>query len=236
MRWAFVACLALAVGCLAVPAHADSTYGSVSGVNGVLYDDCLHYPYHYAVDVPADAGYRDLEVSLVGPDGRQADTDYVAPSTNQATGTSTFFLCPPTDLYGGYTIRARVEWGADASSITDWSQLDDAHFSMRRPRTRTSLSVSTLRPAYGQVVTYRILARDERPGGYFGTPFAWVFLQKRVDGHWVRVRGSRTLTHSTGRVRLRLRYLHHHEPMRFRAVTAPSSRFSRSVSPSVRLW
>jgi hypothetical protein len=107
---------------------------------------------------------------------------------------------------------------------------------MRRPHTRTALSVSTRRPAYGQVVACRIRVWDERPSGYYPTAFAWVVLQKRVDGHWVRVRGSRTLTHESGRVKVPLTYLRHHKRMKIRAVTQKSTRYARSTSDPVRLW
>jgi len=237
MKRLVIGALVTVLAGVAAPVHASTTYGSTSGVNGVLYDDCVDQAYHYTVDVPPDAGYRAVRSSLIAPTGKVVRTDYVAPDANQASGTSTLRICRPADPFGTYTIRARVEWGPDAEHPDQFSaQLADAHFSMRKPRTRTSLAVSTHQPAYGQVVIYRIFTRDERPGGYYPTSFAWVFLQRRVDGHWVRVRGSRTLTHSTGRVRLRLRYLHHHKPMRYRAVTEPSSRFGRSVSPSIRLW
>jgi hypothetical protein len=228
--------LALTLACAASPAQADPTYGSTTGVAGVLYDDCVLQPYRYAVDVPDDAGYRALTTTLVRPDGAVADTDFVVPTANDASGTSTFRLCRPTDPFGTYTIRTTVEWGDDEESIGDPVRLADSHFSMCRPRTRTGLSVSTHRPAYGQSVRYRIRVWDERPAGFALTPFAWVVLQKRAHGHWVRIKDSRTLTHSTGKVTLRLRYRHHHQRMRVRAVTQPSDRFSRSVSAPVRIW
>jgi hypothetical protein len=228
-----VGVLALALACVAAPARADSTYGSVSGINGVLYDDCRDYPYRYAVAPPADAQDWDVDVTLYGPDGRLSDTDFI--STLALSGTSTFFLCPPSDRYGGYTIRATFEW-LDADSQWQHAQLDDAHFSMRKPRTRTALSVSTRRPAYGQVVRYRIRVWDERPSGYHPTAFAWVVLQRKVDGHWVRIRGSRTLTHDNGRVKVPLKYLRHHRRMKIRAAAQESARWSRSTSDPVRLW
>jgi hypothetical protein len=167
----------------------------------------------------------------------EADTDCIAPDANVASGTSTFVLCRPTDPYGTYTIRAWVEWGPDETHPDDFSaRLDDAHFSMRRPHTRMALSVSTRRPAYGQVVACRIRVWDERPSGYHPTAFAWVVLQKRVDGHWVRVRGSRTLTHDDGRVKVPLKYLRHHKRMKIRAVAQESARWSRSTSDPVRFW
>jgi len=235
MKRAILGALAVVLAGLAVPAHAASTYGSVFGINGVLYDDCRDHPYGYAVHPPGDPGYWDLVVSLRGPDGHQAASEVVTQPA--PTGTSQLGpLCPPTDLYGRYTIRATLRWGADASSITSSSQLDDAHFTLRKPHTRTALAVSTRRPAYGELVAYRMRVWDERPTGYYPTAFAWVVLQRKVDGHWVRIKGSRTLTHSTGRVTLRLRYLHHHKRMKVRAVTQEAARYARSTSPPVRLW
>jgi hypothetical protein len=243
MRRVILGALALALGGaglggagLAAPATAATASGSVTGVNGVLYDDCREYAYLYRVDVPDGAGYRALRTRLVAPGGAVADTGYVVPDANHSSGTSTFLLCTPTDPYGTYRIEATVEWGPEGSPPTDSTPIPDAHFSMRKPMTRTSLSVSTHRPAPGQLVTYRIGVRDERPAGYVATAFAWVFLQKKVDGHWVRIKGSRTLTHATGKVRLRLRYRGHHQRMRVRAVTAEAPRFSRSVSSGVRIW
>jgi len=235
MKRAILGALAVVLAGLAVPAHAASSYGSVFGVNGVLYDDCRDHPYRYAVDPPGNPGYWDLVVSLRGPDGIETASDLV--TRPASTGASELGpLCPPTDLYGRYTIRATLRWGADESSITSSSQLDAAHFTLRKPHTRTALAVSTRRPAYGEVVVYRIRVRDERPTGYYPTAFAWVVLQQKVDGHWVRIKGSRTLTHNTGRVKLRMKYLHHHKRTKVRAVTQEADRYARSVSTPVRLW
>ena len=236
MKRVIVAIVVLALACVVAPAEADPTPGSTTGVNGVLYDDCLDYPYHWSVSVPDDSGYRALRTTLIAPGGKTVDTDYVPADANQETGTSTFTLCQRIDPYGGYTIRASVEWGPSVESITGSAQLDDSHFTMRKPATRTTLSASTLRPARGQVVRYRVRALDERPAGYFGTSAAWVALQKMQHGHWVRIRGSRAMTHRTGYITVRVKYLRHRAAMRIRAVTAPSPRYARSVSPALRLW
>lgn len=234
MRRGLLGLLVLVLAGVGSPAHADATYGSVAGVNGVLYDDCRSYPYAYSVVKPGGAGYWALSTTLVGPDGREADTDYVPEPTS---GTSAFgLLCTQTDRYGTYTIHARVEWGPDASNINSSSTFDDAYFTLRKPHSRTTLSVSTRRPAFGQVVGYRVTAYDERPAGFVRRAFAWVHLEKRLDGRWVRIRGGRAMTHNTGRVTVRLRYRAHHRPARVRAVTEPTSRYTRSVSPVVRLW
>jgi hypothetical protein len=219
---------------LVAPATAEGSYGTTAGTNGVLYDDCLDYPYRYAVDLPDGATSWGLDVSLVGPDGREADTDFVA--ADEPTGTSTFFLCPPTDPYGGYTIHATLQW-TDTDAVEHDAALPDSHFTMRKPRTTTRLSASTRRPAYRKFVTFRIRVADERPTGYVGTPFTWVRLQKRVHGEWVGIKGSRAMTHSTGAVKVRVRYtLRHHKPMRVRAVTAATPRYAGSTSPVIRLW
>ena len=233
MKRAIVGALALVLAGLAVPARAASGYGSVSGIDNVLYDDCRSYFYRYSVVLPEGAQDWDLEVAVYGPDGRLSDTDFVG--TDALSGTSSFFLCQRVDSFGGYTIRATFDW-LDADSRWQHARLDDARFSMRKPHTRTALSVSTRRPAYGQVVRYRIRVWDERPTGYVPTAFAWVVLQRKVDRHWVRIKGSRTLTHVNGRVRLRLRYAGHHKRSKVRAVAQASESYARAASAPVRLW
>ena len=230
MRRGLLGFVVLVAACIAGPAHADATHGSTTGVNGVLYDDCVHQPYLWSVSVPDDAGYRALRVTLVDPAGAIADSGFVEAGANQESGTSTFLLCRPGDPFGTYTIRSTVEWGPSKGVVAGTSQLDDSHFTMRKPASRTTLTVSTRRPAYGQLVRYRIRAMDERPTGYAGTLAAWVLLQKRVDGNWVRIKGSRAATHVTGYVSVRLPYRLHHRTMRVRAVTQATSRYARSVS------
>lgn len=242
MKRAILGCLVLVLALsgvsLAAPAQAatGSATGSatITGIDGVLYDDCVAHPYGYAVVPPDGAVYWALDLVLLGPDGRQAATGRVA--RPEPSGAGSFTLCPPANLYGGYTIRATLVWGAAEETIDQSSPLADAHFTLRRPDTRTALSVSTRRPARGQLVAYRIATTDERPEGYVATPFTWVHLEQRVDGRWVRIRGGRAVTHSTGRVTVRLRHRHHHQRMRVRAVTEPTTRYSRSASPVVRIW
>ena len=237
MRRSLLAVVVLALAVAAAPARAGTTYGSTAGVNGVLYDDCLDYPYHWAVDVPGDGSYRAVRTQLVAPGGAVADTDYVVPNANVDSGTSTFFLCTQTDPYGTYTIRATVEWADTVDTDPkNASPLADSFFTMREPATRTSLSVSTRHPAFGQRVAYRVRAMDERPDGYGGTSAAWVVVQHRVDGHWVRLKGGRAMTHASGYVTMRIPYLHHHARMLVRAVTQPSSRYARSTSAVIRIW
>jgi hypothetical protein len=213
-------------------AQAASPYGSVTGINGVLYDDCLAYPYRY--DISISAGYWDLSTTLIGPGGATVASDYVARPTS---GSSTFgLLCPSAHGYGRYTIRSAVRWGDDESSLGAPVALDDAHFTLRKPRSRTTLTASTRRPASGQVVRYRVTAYDERPAGYRPRAFAWVHLEQRRSGHWVRLKGGRAMTHATGRIVIRLRYAAHHRRTLIRAVTEPTTRYTRSTSPTLRLW
>jgi hypothetical protein len=235
---ALLGVVVLALACVASPARADATYGSVTGVNGVLFHGCLDYPYRWAVNVPDDARYRALRTALVAPDGTVAGMPigYVVVDANVASGTSSFRLCQETHRYGTYTVRATVEWGPSPESIAGSSRLDDSRFRLRKPATRTSVSASTRRPHHGQVVRYRIATHDERPGGFGANAFAWVHLERKAHGHWVRMKGGRGMTHSTGRVKLRLRYPYHHERLLIRAVTEPTVRYARSASPTLRIW
>lgn len=236
MRRVLLGLLALALTCVPMAARADSTYGSVSGSSGVLYDDCVDQPYGWSVSVPGDGTYRALRVSLYAPGGSLARTDYVVPPANVTSGTSSFRMCRPGDAYGTWTIRATVEWGPDPDHIDSSSQLDPAQFTMRKPHTRTTVTASTRRPAYGQVVAWRLRSYDEQPTGYGRNAFAWVHLEKRVGGHWARIPGARAMTHATGAVRIDLRYRAHRQRMLVRAVTEPTSRYARSTSPTLRLW
>lgn len=236
VRRVLLGLLTVALTCLPIAARADSTYGSVSGVSGVLYDDCVDQPYGWSVNVPGDGSYRALRVRLYAPDGSLARTDYVVPPTNVTTGTSSFQMCRPGDAYGTWTIRATLEWGPDPDHINSSSRLDPAQFTMRKPHTRTAVSASTPRPAYGQVVAWRVRSYDEQPAGYVRNAFAWVHLEHRVGGRWVRIPGARAMTHAAGAVRITLRYRAHHQRMLVRAVTEPTSRYARSTSPTVRVW
>lgn len=217
------------------PAQATSPYGAVAGIDGVLYDDCQSYAYRYDVhNVPAEAQSSGLDVTLFGPDGAKADSDFVDTGMG-ASGTSTFTLCTQVNLYGTYTIHAVFQW-QNSSNATQTSRLDDAHFTLRKPRSRAAVAASTRRPASGQVVRYRVTAYDERPAGYVRRAFAWVHLEQRRGGHWVRIKGARAMTHDTGRVVIRLRYRAHHQTLRIRAVTERAPRYTRSASPTLRLW
>lgn len=237
MRRGILGLLVLVLACVGAPAQGDDAPGSVVGVNGVLHDDCLPYTFRWAVNAPADAGYRALTASLYEPDGRHSQVVSVYPDTNVASGSATFSLCTQVDLYGTYTIKAMLEWGPDAEHPAEsTAQLADAHFTLRQPRSRTTLTASTRRPVSGQRVTYRIRAYDENPTGYLPRAFTWVHLETRRDGHWVRIRGSRAMTHESGAVKVRIRYLKHHKRMRVRAVTERTIKFERSSSPVLRLW
>lgn len=233
MRRGILGLLVLVLVCVGAPARAEVSHGSVTGISGVLYDDCLRYPYRYAVTVPEGAQDWDIDARLIGPDGKQASSDRI--SSALVSGTSSVVLCQQTNPYGRYTIRATFDW-LDADSMWQSARLADSSFTLRRPRSKTALTVSTRRPAHGKRVTYRVRAYDERPSGYLPRAFTWVHLEKRRNGHWVRIRGSRAMTHSTGAVKVRLRYAGHHTRMKVRAVTEKTTKFSRSTSPVVRLW
>jgi hypothetical protein len=225
--------LALALGCVAGPAQGDSAPSSIAGIDGVLYNDCLSYPYHYALDVPADAEEWTLEVTTFGPAGQQAETDSV--SNEAPDGTGSFFLCTRPDGFGTYLIRSTFHWW-DADATRHDVALADSSFVLRKPFTRTGVTSSTRRPRHGQLVRYRVSTLDERPAGFAPNAFAWVHLQKRSHGHWVRMKGGRGMTHDNGRVTLRLRYTAHRKRLLVRAVTEPSARYAGSTSPALRIW
>jgi hypothetical protein len=50
------------------------------------------------------------------------------------------------------------------------------------------------------------------------------------------MKGGRGMTHSTGRVTLRVRHPYHHTRLHLRAVTEPSVRYAGSTSRPLRVW
>jgi hypothetical protein len=128
----FLGIVVLVAACIAGPAHGDATYGSTTGVNGVLFNDCLNHPYGYSLNVPADAQDWYLDTTLVGPGGQVASNDRVA--SEQTAGTSTFFVCTRPDGFGGYTIRSTFHWlPPEPEAAWQESTLDDSSFRLRAP-------------------------------------------------------------------------------------------------------
>lgn len=217
---------------LSPAAHAVEAGGSVAGNDGVLHQDCRQHPYSYALSIPEDAESWDLEVTVLGPDGLEDTSDYLSDGAYETSGVATFQMCGG-GMPGLYTLTATLtHYDADYNRVT--TELPAASFSMRLPYTRTALSVSDRTPRYNQAVTFKIKTVDERPNGYFATPYATVRLQSRRDGRWVNVTGSKTTTSSTGVATLRFRW-NTRATVKVRAVTLRDDYYSASTSRTLKI-
>lgn len=214
-------------------AAAGSAWGWTSGRSGVLWSDCRDHPFRYGVGVPGGAQGWSLDVTAYGPDGTYGGSDYFYDGSDPMSGTGHVFLCGGLDRPGRYTLRAKLEWyDANWNSYTKW--LRPSSFSLRSPRTRTTLTVSDRSPRRGQIVRFGIGSRGERPRGYFANEYADVRLQRLVGGRWTHLRGSRTWTDWRGRTTLMLRADGPRRGAWVRAVTDATAEYSSSASR--RVW
>lgn len=186
----------LVVSFLALPApaaHAAES-GSTNAPNGVLFE-CADHEYTYSIDLPSEADGWSADITVRGPDGLEATSDFIYDAPTH--GTSEFQLCS-FDEPGRYTITGEVEWH-DYDYNTYTFSLRSSSFTMRAPRTRTSLTASATRVRRGAVVRFQITSKEERPAGYYPNEYDTVVLQRFVNGTWERIPGARGFTNERGR-------------------------------------
>lgn len=222
--------LALGPTLLASPASASASDGTTSSSSGVLYDSCVDHRYRYSVH-PAGTDWN-LDVDLVGPDGSVVGSDYLYRGGNATSGRSSFLFCGYEDA-GRYRIRATLtSYDADYNAHT--ANLASSTFTMRRPHTRTALSVSKKHPKFNRVVTFRTRSKVEKPAGFFALKYEYARLQIKVKGTWHNLRGSKEWGNSRGKTsqkwRWNIRGIH-----KVRAQTIGADGFTRSFSKPVKI-
>jgi hypothetical protein len=227
----FVVSLLLATGLVAIgQGSAQAAGGSLSAGDILWTDSCWDHPYSYSVSVPPDAWDWDLEVDAYGPDGVQTASDYVF--SGPTSGSGTVFLCSWSDRPGTYTLRGTLTVYTDRG-VSDYP-MAAATFQVLRPLSRARLTSSTYNPRYRQAFRMRVRVTDQRPAGYFRTPYATVVLQARRDGRWVNMgRRFRAITDENGVAVYRVQWLRR-APLKVRAKVAPDE-YAGSVSNAVRL-
>ncbi|MEP9381584.1 hypothetical protein [Nocardioides sp. KR10-350] len=216
-------------------AQAASASGWTSSSNGVLYDTSQKHRYGFSVSVPAAADDWDLEVTLVAPDGTDAGSDYKYGSNSKSA--SGYFWFFGSEMPGRYRVKAQLTW-YDWDASSNWKHqvsLPTSSFTMRRPHSRTTLTVSDRTPRKGQIVRYTITLRDERPRGYFPTKYEYVVLQHKVGGAWVNYRWSKDVTSARGKVTGRARYEGRPVKLRAKAVASSWVGYTTSSSKIIRL-
>ena len=223
------AALAVALTATALSAPpAQAASGSLTVPTIIRYDSCENYPYW--VRTSPDPGYDydvSVEVDVFGPDGQRETGDFL--TDFGTTAESSLFMCG-SEMPGRWRMDAKVR-ACDYDYNCEEYSLTSRYFTVRKPHTRTSLSVKPARPRKGQVVHFRITTKDERRNGYYATSWAPVYLQEKKHGRWVRVHDSRTSAGETGRAVLRYRWTGGKATVR--AVTPNSSSFSPSTSKPI---
>jgi hypothetical protein len=211
----------------AQPAQAALT-GTTSAEDFVLSNSCRHHTVDYAFAVEPGTTLWQVKLSMVGPGGTSSEGVDLSSVDGDATGgTVQFLICGSADP-GTYTIRTTGSYQVLAPLVNIPVTVAESTFEVRRAATRTKLTRASL-----DGVGYRLVAKvkDERRGGFKPTKSAEVVFQRRVDGVWKNIRGSRTLTdHGIAKAVVSAA-----PGTRVRAVTKSDGYLGGSASRSVKL-
>lgn len=212
---------------------AASATDTLTTTDGVLYYGCRDHAYGFSFALPPGTDEWSVDVAAVGPDGTTEASDSDFGPGASANGAGSLEFCG-SESAGAYELRATVEYTDSAIGGADGTFLTVVPFTMREPRSLSSLSVSDRTPALNQIIKFVLKTRDERPEGFLPTLYSDVHLEARIAGSWVIVKASRTTTNEVGTAVLRYRWKSR-RPVRIRAVTETSSGWSGSISAPLRV-
>ena len=173
----------------ASPAHAD-LIGTTSSADAVLKNKCFHHPINYSFVVGPGTLLWQTKISLVSPGGRTSEgIDLSSVDSDATSGTVTVLLCGSIDP-GIWTVHTTGTYQV-LPAVNIPISVADSTFRVRRTATRTSLASKHLTGQH-----YRLIAtvKDRRSSGFKPTSSAEVAFQRRVDGVWKTIRGSRAET------------------------------------------
>ncbi|MFC7359234.1 hypothetical protein [Nocardioides astragali] len=166
----------------AVPASAQAP-SALTTADGVLYQSCVRHPVSYAAN--PRSGNWSLHLSTTRSDGSPGP--FVSLSSHlgdQSAGSTTLDFCGYGDTAGvyapgRYTLAATLSW-VDPGGITHTEQLPSADFTMAKPQTRTTLTLSDRTPKPGQPIRFRVSVKVQSPTGWMRVPDAALPLRLRV--------------------------------------------------------
>lgn len=213
---------------LAAPPAQAALTGTTSAGDFVLRNSCRQHPVDYALAVSPGTTLWQVKLTMVGPSGTSSEgVDLSSVDGDATSGTVRFLICGSA-APGTYTIRTTGTYQVVAPLVNIPVSVAESTFEVRRSETRTSLRRNHLAGK-----RYRLVATvtDERPQGFKPTTSAEVVFQRRVDGTWRTIRGSRTLT-DDGRARAVVSAA---AGTRVRAVTRPDGYLGGSTSRPVGL-
>lgn len=192
----FVAALGLALAgpLLFVPAAQASVSGSVGNGSAVLYEGCRDWGIPYSLSIAPGVDYWNLELSVKGPDGIEAFSDYLYSSDYPLSGTAQVQVCSFEDP-GTYTVEATGEWSDYDTDQDGTYTLPSSTFKVRLAKSKTTMKV-VKKPKNRVLIT--VTVKDERPNGYFPSEYADVKLQAFRGGRWVTANQGTGYTDSNG--------------------------------------
>jgi hypothetical protein len=205
----------------AAPAHADLV-GTTTTSDVVLKNSCRRHPVHYSFAVSPDTLLWQTKISLLDPDGRTSEgIDLTSVDDDPTSGTVRFLFCG-SYAPGTWTVHTTGSYQL-VPGLNIPIDVADSTFKVRRTPSRTTLHAARLDGG-----RYRLtaLVEEQRRAGFRPTTSAEVLFQRKVDGTWRALRGSRTFTdHGLAS------YVVHATPgTRVRAVTAHAGYLGGSTS------
>lgn len=173
---------------LAASPSAAAT-GSLAVSNGVFWDeDAVEHPYSWTYMPDFDHQYKvSMSVQVTGPDGLPAGSSTIADVPYSATRTITLL---GEQMDGTYTLSATIT-GCDSNFDCRDTVLTPQTFQMRLPQSKTILRTRKTDVEPGNTVKLRAKVFEQRPSAFFVTDNAQIWLERRKDGKWKQVSGSK---------------------------------------------
>jgi|EndMetStandDraft_3_1072993.scaffolds.fasta_scaffold192114_2 hypothetical protein len=196
---AALTCVGLA-GPAAAPASAY--VGAINIDNGVYVEGCSEVDYEYFLDI-IGTYYSTYDVEIIVLDEAGSAVPYHYASGGPRSDKGTLAVCAAGP--GSFHVDTKVtSCTATQECVTQAGPSNN--FGLDKPQTRTSLTASAIQTRYNQVVTFRIVRRNEYVEGKFHRGSGKVRLQVQLrNERWMTVRGSRVRADSNGRAVLRYR-------------------------------
>jgi hypothetical protein len=208
---------------------------SVTGIAGVIYDTCHDNKFQYSID-PEKAAYDwSLEVRAFDPRGVEVTSSWLwkdegDPSSGTASGSDNGLQICSWERAGTWRLEAELNFygGPYADEI-----LASDTFTMRKARSKASLSVNDTTAQYNQRLRFATRVTGEYPKGYFPLQYKTVRLQKLTSAGWKTI--ARTSTNENGVARFSVVWKDRHRKA-VRIAVAPGSPYSSTVSRTTRIY
>ena len=225
----------------AVPASAQAP-SALTTSDGVLYQSCVRHPVSYA----ANPGSGNWSLFLTSTRSDGSPGPFVSLSSyggDQPAGSTTLDFCgAAAGLYvpGRYTLAGELSW-VDADGYTRTEQLPSSVFTMAKPQTHTTLTLSDRTPKPGQPIRFHVLVKVQSPTGWMREPEIAPPMRLRLlargpgESKFSPLRGGAGVYDFGGTWSRKYRWLGTLPRAQFKAETRGNDLFAESTSKVVRL-